>query len=155
MARKQAPTFKTVLPEQTWLIPKKGLDGEWYPIVRVGRHIPFGYEQDPDDKDILQPIPSELEMLEQAKKYLAEYSLRMVSRWLSEQSGRYISHVGLKKRVNIEEKRRGKADAHRGYARRFKEASEKAEKLDKARLGGRGTRTLYADEDSASESEAS
>ncbi len=30
MARKQAPTFKTVLPEQTWLIPKKGLDGEWY-----------------------------------------------------------------------------------------------------------------------------
>ena len=155
MARKQAPTFKTVLPEQTWLIPKKGLDGEWYPIARVGRHIPFGYEQDPDDKDILQPIPSELEMLEQAKKYLAEYSLRMVSRWLSEQSGRYISHVGLKKRVNIEEKRRGKADAHRGYARRFKEASEKAEKLDKARLGGRGTRTLYADEDSSSESEAS
>lgn len=152
MARKQAPTFKTVISAQTWLIPKKGLDGEWYPIVRVGRHVPFGYEQDPDDKDILQPIPSELEMLEQAKRYLAEYSLRMVARWLSEQSGRYISHVGLKKRVNIEEKRRGKADAHRGYARRFKEASEKAEKLDNERLGGRGTRNLYADQEGTSES---
>jgi|TARA_R110000823_G_scaffold141442_12_gene271309 hypothetical protein len=155
MARKQAPKFKSPPEDQTWFIPKKGLDGEWYPLVRVGRHIPFGYEKDSDDNDILQPIPSELEMLEQAKKYLAEYSLRMVARWLSEQSGRYISHVGLKKRVNIEEKRRGKADAHRGYARRYKEASEKAEKLDKERLGGRATRTIYADEDSSSESKTS
>lgn len=155
MARKQAPKFKSPPEDQAWFIPKKGLDGEWYPLVRVGRHIPFGYEQDPDDIDILQPIPSELEMLEQAKKYLAEYSLRMVARWLSEQSGRYISHVGLQKRVNIEESRRGKADAHRGYARRYKEASEKAEKLEKGRLGGRGIRKLNADVDSTSESQTS
>ena len=155
MARKQAPNFKSPNEDQTWFIPKKGLEGEWYPLVRVGRHIPFGYEQDPDDKDILQPLPAELELLEQAKRYLSEYSVRLVARWLSEQSGRYISHVGLYKRVNIEQSRRGAADAHRGYARRYKEASEKAEKLDKARLGGRGTRNLDSENDSTSESKAS
>tara|TARA_B110000093_G_scaffold102475_1_gene110188 strand:+ start:2042 stop:2500 length:459 start_codon:yes stop_codon:yes gene_type:complete len=152
MARKQAPKFKSPPSDQSWFIPKKGLEGEWYPLVRVGRHVPFGYEQDPDDRDILQPIPTELEMLDQAKKYLAEYSLRMVARWLSEQSGRYISHVGLKKRVNIEERRRKQAEAHRDYARRYKEASAKAEKLDQARLGGKGTRNAYTEDDSTSES---
>ena len=155
MARKQAPKFKSPPEDQTWFIPKKGLQGEWYPLVRVGRHVPFGYEQDPDDKDILQPLPAELEMLEQAKKYLAEYSLRLVARWLSEQSGRYISHVGLSKRVYIEESRRGAADAHRGYARRYKEASEKAKKLDKGRLGGRSTRNLDSESNSTSKSETS
>ena len=146
MARKYAPTFKNPPKQQNWFLPKQGKDGEWYPLVRVGRHIPFGYEQDPDDHDILQPIPAELELLEQAKRYLAEYSLRLVARWLTEQSGRYISHVGLKKRVNIEESRRGSANAYRIYARRYKEAAAKAEKLDKARLGGKGTRTLYSED---------
>lgn len=148
MARKQAPTMKNIPPRQTWRIPKRGDKGEWYPIVRVGRHIPFGYEQDPEDEFVLQPIPSELEMLEQAKKYLAEYSLRMVARWLTEQSGRYISHVGLNKRVSIESKRKKAASNHRVYERRYKEAAEKALKLEEDRLGGKGTRNLDTKDDS-------
>jgi len=152
MARKQTPSFDVVPQRQSWMIPKQGLDGEWYPLIRVGRHIPFGYEQDPEDGDILQPIPTELEMLEKAKLYLTEYSLRLVARWLTEQSGRYISHTGLYKRVNIEQSRRGAADAHRGYEKRYKEAAAKAEKLEKGRLGGRGTRKLTSEDDSTSES---
>lgn len=152
MARKQAPTFKAEQTGQTWKIPKRGLKGEWYPVVRVGRHIPFGYEQDPDDPDILQPIPEQLEMLETAKLYLREYSLRLVARWLSEHSGRTISHVGLQKRVNIEEQRRNAASTHRVYAKRAQEASEKALKLEEARIGGVGTRALDRDADSTSES---
>jgi len=147
MARKQAPTFDKPTDAQTWFLTKKDLEGKWHPVVRVGRHIPFGYEQDPNDSDILLPIQEELELLEQAKRYLAEYSLRLVSRWLTEQSGRYISHVGLKKRVNIEQKRRKTAEAHRVYERRYKEAAAKAQKLEE-RLGGRGTRTDYPDTDS-------
>jgi len=142
MARKQAPSFKDIPTNQTWFIPKRGLDGEYYPIVRVGRHIPFGYEQDVEDKDILHPIPSELEMLEQAKRYLAEYSLRVVARWLTEQSGRYISHVGLIKRVNIEEQRRQAASAYRTYERRYKEAAQKAQKLEAGRIGGKRTKSI-------------
>lgn len=145
MPRKDAPSFNAVPVDQAWKIPKRGLDGEWYPVVRVGRHIPFGYEQDENDKDILQPIPEQLEMLEQAKKYLAEYSLRLVARWLTEQSGRYISHVGLNKRVSIEQKRRKTSSTYRDYERRYKEASEKARKLEEDRIGGSGTRKLDSD----------
>ena len=137
-------------PDQVWRIPKRGEDGEWFPIVRVGRHIPFGYYQDEDDKNLLLPIPSELELLEIAKKYLKEYSLRMVARWLTEESGRYISHVGLQKRVSIEYKRRQESITHRMYERRYKEASETARKLDQERLGGIQTRRYYTtDEDRA------
>ena len=87
-------------------VPEETEDGfNWQPVVRIGRTVPFGYEQDPTDLDVLQPIVDELELLERAKKYLRQYSYRDVANWLSEQSGRYISHVGLMKRVKLEEKR--------------------------------------------------
>tara|TARA_R110000772_G_scaffold53206_3_gene121797 strand:- start:524 stop:955 length:432 start_codon:yes stop_codon:yes gene_type:complete len=125
---------------KTWALPKPELtdDGySWHPVVRVGRFIPFGYRQDPEDSDILLPIPKELEFMEQAKKYLKQYSYREVSAWLSEQSGRYLSHVGLMKRVKLEQKRKTEASIQRFYAQRYKEAAEKAEKLDQQRIGAR------------------
>jgi len=125
---------------KTWKLPKpEKVDGEWEwePIVRVGRFIPFGYRQDTDDCDILQPIPEELELFEQAKKHLKQYSYREVAAWLSETSGRYLSHVGLYKRVKLEHKRKKEASVQRFYAERYKEAAEKAEKLEGQRLGAR------------------
>lgn len=138
----------SVTTGQTWWLPKpkKGPDGqiEWYPIVRVGRHIPFGYEQDPDNEHVLLPIPEELELLEKAKLYLREYSLRQVANWLSEESGRYISHVGLQKRVAIENSRKHGANNARTYAKRYKEAVETAKKLE-GRLGGAGAARIPTD----------
>lgn len=125
---------------KTWKLPKpEKVDGEWewVPLVRVGRFIPFGYRQDPDDPDILQPIPEELELFEQAKKHLSQYSYREVAAWLSEVSGRSVSHVGLFKRVKIEQKRKTAAAIQHFYAQRYKEAAEKAEKLEANRLGKR------------------
>ena len=125
---------------KTWKLPKpEKVNGEWewLPLVRIGRFLPFGYRQDPNDSDILLPIPEELELFEQAKKHLNQYSYREVSAWLSEISGRYISHVGLFKRVKIEQKRKGAASIQRFYAERYKEAAEKAEKLESNRLGKR------------------
>ena len=140
-----------------WQVPLRGDNGEWYPIIRVGRHVPFGYKQDEDDPDLLIPIPEELELLEKAKLFLQEYSLRDVARWLSQQSGRYISHVGLDKRVRIEEKRRRASSNYHNYAKKYKEAARKAEKIEKDRLGGRATKRIYGDgwSDSPSDSEAS
>ena len=85
-------------------------------------------------------------MLEKAKKYLKQYSYRDVSNWLSEQSGRYISHVGLMKRVKLEQKRKREASNQRYLAQRYKEALEKAEKIEATRFGARdqGTRTTEA-----------
>lgn len=125
-------TWKLPLPEET--------EDEyiWYPVVRVGRFIPFGYKQDPDDPDILLPIPEELELFEQAKKHLKQYSYRQVAAWLSEQSGRSISHVGLYKRVKIEQKRKTEAGNLRYLAERYKAALEKAEKIERQKVGARG-----------------
>ena len=131
-----------------WQVPLRGENGDWYPIIRVGRHVPFGYKQDEDDPDLLLPKPKELELLEKAKLFLQEYSLRQVAGWLTKQSGRYISHVGLDKRVRIEEKRRRASSSYRKYAKKYKEASRKAEKIEKQRLGGRGTKKLFGDDDS-------
>jgi hypothetical protein len=127
--------------ERPWTVPDKpvtGPDGTitWYPVVRVGRHVPFGYKQDPDDQHVLLPIPEELELLEKAKIYLRSYSLRQVANWLSNESGRYISHVGLSKRIALESKRKWQADHARRYAKWYKEAAEKAAKIDQ-RIGGR------------------
>ena len=67
-------------------------------IKKVSRIIPFGYKQS-DDPSSLESIPSELEALDQAKKYLETCSYREVAEWLHRKTGRYISHVGLRQRI--------------------------------------------------------
>ncbi len=127
---------------KTWkLTAPERVDGNkvWYPLVRVGRTIPFGYEEDPNDPEILLPIQDELELYEQAKKFLKQYSYRDVANWLSNESGRYMSHVGLYKRVKLEEKYKREASNQRYLAERYKKALEKAEKLEeKIRRGSIG-----------------
>lgn len=131
---------------KVWTLPAPRPDEkfEWRKVVRVGRLVPFGYRQDPDDCDILLPIPEELDLLEEGKKYLKQYSYRDVAAWLSEQSGRYISHVGLMKRVQIERKRQREAANQRQLAEKYKKALKKAKKLEEERLGGKETRAYSA-----------
>jgi hypothetical protein len=129
--------------KKNWVLPKPEDTGDAYvyhPVVRVSRIIPFGYYQDPEDPDILLPIEKELQLLEQAKKHLKQYSLRAVSDWLSHESGRYISYTGLRNRIKLEEYRKREASNQRFLAERYKEALEKAEKLEKQRIGGRSVR---------------
>ena len=124
---------------RNWKLPKpeETEDGyNWKPVVRVGRTIPFGYKQSEDDKDLLLPIVEELELLEKAKKFIRQYSYRQVANWLSTQSGRNISHVGLMKRIRIEQKRKTEASTQRYLAQRYKEALQKAENLE-AKVTGR------------------
>jgi|TARA_R110000782_G_scaffold51167_3_gene110484 hypothetical protein len=130
-----------------WHIPLRGEMGDWYPIIRVGRHVPFGYKQDEEDLDLLVPISDELELLEKAKLFLKDYSVRQVSKWLSDQSGRYISHVGLYKRVRMEEKRRRASSNYKQYAKKYKEASRKSQKIEQERIGGKNTRDLDEKDD--------
>ena len=122
---------------KTWRLPlpeKMSSGLTWFPVVRVGRVVPFGYEQDPSDQDILLPLTEELEALEIAKNHLKQYSYRDVAIWLSEQTGRSISHVGLMKRVKIERKRKTDAENALYYAQRYKEAEAKAKRLQEKRI---------------------
>ena len=110
-------------------------DNEWVPIPRVARTIPFGYELDPEDDGILLPISLELDMLEEAKQYLKQYSYREVANWLTRNTGRTISHVGLKKRLDNERRRKNKAGSLRRWADYAKKAIAKAEEIENSRTG--------------------
>ena len=105
----------------------------------MARTIPFGYVEDPEDSSILRPIKSELDALEKAKKYLGQYSYREISNWLSKQTGRYISHVGLRKRVQDERRRKKTASIKRQYAKRYEEVIKAAEKIETERVGASKT----------------
>jgi hypothetical protein len=79
----------------------------------------------------------ELDLLEKARGYLKQYSLREVSAWLSTNSGRYISHLGLQKRVKHEKQRKDKARSLRLWASYAEKAINTAEKLEARRIGAK------------------
>ena len=112
-------------------------DNEWMPIPRIARTVPFGYELDPEDKNLLKPIKIELDLLEQARKYIKQYSYREVANWLSKNSGRDISHVGLMKRLKNERQRQNKAFSLRRWADYAQKAIQKAEEIEESRTGAK------------------
>jgi len=110
---------------------------EWIPVPRIARTIPFGYELDEDDPDILIPVPKELDLLETARKHVRQYSYREVANWLSANSGRYISHVGLRKRLEHERQRKNQAASIRKWAEYAEKAIAKAKEIEETRLGAK------------------
>ena len=112
-------------------------ENEWVQIPRIARTVPFGYEQSEEDPDILDPIPTELDLLEKARAYTNQYSYREVSNWLSTNSGRYISHVGLRKRLQNERQRKNQAKSIRQWAEYAEKAIAKAKALEEERTGSR------------------
>ena len=70
------------------------MDSDWLVIPRVSTTIPFGYIQDPEDKELLLPVPLELEALVLAKEHLKQYSYREEAAWLRTVTLQYISHRG-------------------------------------------------------------
>jgi hypothetical protein len=68
-------------------------------IKKRGKTIPFGYRIS-NDPGYIEPVREELDALRQAKEYLKTCSLRETANWLHRKTGRYISHVGLRQRIN-------------------------------------------------------
>tara|TARA_R100001480_G_scaffold29730_1_gene40435 strand:+ start:353 stop:655 length:303 start_codon:yes stop_codon:yes gene_type:complete len=67
-------------------------------IKKRAKTVPFGFKES-NTPGYLEPVKEELEALNQAKDYLKNCSLRETASWLHRKTGRYISHVGLKKRI--------------------------------------------------------
>ena len=112
-------------------------DNEWVSIPKISRTIPFGYEVDAKDNGILNPIPDQLDKLEIAKRYLKQYSYREVSQWLTRNTGRYISHVGLRKRVANERQRKNQVRSIRKWAEYAEKAIAKAKEIETQRTGSK------------------
>ena len=123
------------LPQPTDIKEKN----EWVQIPRIARTVPFGYKQNEEDPDILDPIPTELDLLEKARAYTNQYSYREVANWLSTNSGRYISHVGLRKRLQHERQRKNQAASLRKWAEYAEKAIAKAQEIEEARTGARAS----------------
>ena len=66
---------------------------------RTSSTIPFGYKLNEDNPELLDPIPEQLEMLNKILPLIKDktLSLREGSLWLTHETGRAISHMGLKK----------------------------------------------------------
>ena len=65
---------------------------------KLSRVIPFGFKES-EEQGFIESIPVEIEALDKAKNYLKTCSYREVAEWLHRKTGRYISHVGLRKRI--------------------------------------------------------
>jgi len=119
-----------------WMLPKPNNIKSWERVPRLTkRSVPFGYKIDTEDDSWLMPISRELELLELAKKHLKQYSYREVSAWLTTQSGRSITHDGLKKRIDVERRRKSLAAIKRKLASWLEETIAQYETLEKERIG--------------------
>ena len=67
-------------------------------IKKRAKTVPFGFKES-STPGYLEPIKEELDALKQAKEYSKTCSLRETASWLHRKTGRYISHVGLRKRL--------------------------------------------------------
>jgi hypothetical protein len=114
-------------------------DDEWISIPRIARTIPFGYIQDNDDPDILRPVSKELDLLEKARQHVNQYSYREVANWLTANTGRSISHIGLRKRLMNERRRKDKAKSIRQWAEYAQKAIAKANQIEAERTGASTT----------------
>jgi len=84
---------------------------------------------------LLEPIRDELEALEVAKRHLLQYSYREVAQWLTRQTGRSLSHTGLKKRIDIERKRKKTITIKRKLAQRLAQTLQEIENLETQKVG--------------------
>jgi|TARA_R110000803_G_scaffold44996_1_gene95066 hypothetical protein len=123
------------LPQPTDL--KDEEQKEWVQIPRIARIVPYGYKLNEKDKDLLDPIPYELEAIELARKYSKQYSYRQIANWLTKKTGREISHVGLRKRLMHEQQRKNKARTLRKWSEYAQKAIEKAKTIEEERTGAK------------------
>jgi|MGYP003124012764 hypothetical protein len=112
-------------------------ENTWIQIPRIARTVPFGYVQSQKDSEVLDPIDNELDKLEMARKYVKQYSYREVANWLTKQTDRYISHVGLRKRLMHEQQRKNQARSLRKWADYAEKAIQKAKIIEEERTGAK------------------
>lgn len=66
---------------------------------RTSSTIPFGYKLNENNTELLDVVPEEIEALDKIIPMIKDktISLREGSVWLTHETGRSISHMGLKK----------------------------------------------------------
>lgn len=120
-----------------------GKGEDWRPIPRLVERIPFGYEEDPENPKMLLPNVFELETLKKAKEYRRRgHSYRRLAAWVSQVTGRHITHQGLKLRMERDSTLKRKATVIKRWAEKYKDSLFEA----KAHFERLGEDTSFFDE---------
>jgi hypothetical protein len=99
--------------------------------VKQGLTIPWGYKQNKDDRQLLDPIDEQLDVYEEGKKLVRKgCTLRDVANWMTATTGRKISHVGLQKKMQDEISKKKSQGAKLAWARRRARIEEAERKLN-------------------------
>ena len=74
---------------------------EYVSIRKGSGAVPFGYEVDEENRNMLKPIPQQLEELHKIEDSVVAglISLREGADWLTYKTGRSISFKGLQKKI--------------------------------------------------------
>lgn len=100
---------------------------KWQRIPKISRIVPFGYYVDENDPEMLVPNIFELEALEKAKYYRKRgYSWRKIAEWLTDITGRPISHTGIRKRIGFDKGYKRKATRFEVWAGKYETTIRKA-----------------------------
>jgi hypothetical protein len=117
----------------SWILPQPRSKKRYIKIPYLQQYnitIPFGYEPDEEDPMWLKPIPTQLEALDLARKHLKKYTYKAVAAWLSKQTGRSITAMGLSRRLKNDTGYRRKASIYRALAKRYYHALERAKHFE-------------------------
>ena len=109
----------------------KNQEGVDKPVNLIVEHLGHEIMSDEANKILL------INMEEKAKKHLKQYSYREVANWLSTFTDRYISHIGLMKRVKRERQRKNKARTLRIWSEYAEKAIQAAKQIEEERSGAR------------------
>ena len=113
--------MSTAATEEEFLALFGGVD-DWKPVPRIVDKIPFGYDEDPSNPKMLLPNVVQLEVLQKAKEYRRRgHSYRRLAQWVSQITGRPISHSGLKVRMERDASLKRKSTIIKRWAERYKE----------------------------------
>lgn len=135
----------------TYYLPQPEINGDeftWYPIPRMSGFIPWGYEEDPDDPDIFQPIPEQLYWFNEAKKHIKHgMSLRKASAFIEKKCGVKFSHMGIKMRMEQESRNDARAENLRKILSNTVRLGRKLVELERKRVGVGGIPEHKLDEE--------
>ncbi len=70
---------------------------------KKARIIPFGWKDSEEHEGFLEEIPEQQQAMQQAQDFLRGSSYREVAEWLSAETGRRITHAGLRHLFKLED----------------------------------------------------
>lgn len=110
----------------------------WAPIPHPQVKVPWGYTVDPTNPKVCIPNVEHLNALEKGKMFVKEgHSLRKVAEWLEYTTGVWISHEGLRYRINYDRENSRERSGLTKVISRYRDTILKIKALDEK--AGRST----------------